>query len=114
VPQGPAVKYLATLCSSLRALVIAALAGGSVGAATQLHAQSSPDREAAEWNTAIGVGTAEAYQRYLEQYPMGQHAGDAFRRIIELTIDPDATFEGPGAGPGDVSSSRRGLALDLY
>jgi len=108
------VKYLATLCAGLRALMIAALAGGSGGAAPQAYAQSSPDREAAEWNTARGVGTAAAYQRYLEQFPVGEHAGDAFRRIIELTIDPDASFEGPAAGPGSVTHTSRGLALDLY
>jgi hypothetical protein len=107
------MKYLATLCSSVRALMIAALAGGPVGAAPQAHAQSSVDREAAEWNSAQGVGTAAGYQRYLEQYPVGRYAGDAFRHIIELTIDPDAAA-GPGAGPGSVSRTSRGLMVDLY
>jgi hypothetical protein len=107
------MKYLATLCSSLRALMVAALAGGPVGAAPQAYAQSSADREAAEWNSAQGIGTAAAYQRYLEQYPMGRYAGDAFRYIIELTIDPDAA-PGPGAGPGSVSHTSRGLVVDLY
>jgi hypothetical protein len=109
------VKYLATLCSSLRALLVAALAGSPIAAASSLaHAQTSGDREAAEWNATVGVGTAAAYQHYLEQYPLGPHAGDAFRRMIELTIDPDATFEGPQAGPGDGDRTSRGLAADLY
>jgi opacity protein-like surface antigen len=109
------VKYLATLCSSLRALVIAALAGSPIAAALpQAHAQTSADREAAEWNATVGVGTAAAYQHYLEQYPLGPHAGDAFRRMIELTIDPDATFGGPEAGPGGGISTSRGLGADLY
>jgi hypothetical protein len=108
------MKYLATLCSSLRALMIAALAGGPVGAVPQVQAQTSPDREAAEWNSARGIGTAAAYQHYLEQYPVGRYAGDAFRRMIELTIDPEAAVEGPAAGPEGVSKASRGLALDLY
>jgi hypothetical protein len=108
------MRYLATLCSSVRALMIAALAGGPVGTATTSYAQSSADREAAEWNSAQGLGTAAAYQRYLEQYPVGRHAGDAFRNMIELTIDPDAAVSGPGAGPGSVSRSTRGLVVDLY
>lgn len=107
------MKYLATLCSSLRALMIATLAGGPVGVAPQALAQSGAEREAAEWNSAQGVGTAAAYQRYLEQYPMGRYAGDAFRHIVELTIDPNAV-SGPGAGPGSVSRTTRGLVVDLY
>jgi len=111
------MKYLATLCSSLRALMIAALAGGPVGAATQVQAQSSADREAAQWNAARGIGTADAYQHYLEQYPVGRYAGDAFRCMIELTVDPNAVSScsgAPGAGPGGVSRATRGLAIDLY
>jgi hypothetical protein len=107
------MRYLATLCSSLRALMIAALAGSPVGTATTAHAQSGAEREAAEWNSAQGLGTAAAYQRYLEQYPVGRHAGDAFRNMVELTIDPHAVA-GPGAGPGSVSHTSRGLAVDLY
>ena len=80
------MKYLATLCSGLRALLIAALAGSAGGA----QAQNTGDREAAEWNAARGTGTADAYQRYLERFPLGRYSADAFRCIIELTVDPDA------------------------
>ena len=103
------MKYLA----SLRALLIAALAGNPIGAASEAQAQSSADRESAEWNATLGVGTAAAYQHYLEQYPLGLHAGEAFRRMIELTIDPDL-IEGPGAGPAGVDRATRGLVVDLY
>jgi hypothetical protein len=109
------VKYLATVCSGLRALVIAALAGSAGGGA---QAQTDTDREAAEWNAARGIGTADAYQRYLERFPIGRYSGDAFRCIIELTVDPDAVSScssAPGAGPaGGASVSTRGLAIDLY
>jgi hypothetical protein len=108
------VKYLATVCAGLRALLIAALAGGAGGA----QAQNAGDREAAEWNTARGIGTADAYQRYLERFPLGRYSADAFRCIIELTVDPDAVSScssAPGAGPvGGPSVSSRGLAVDLY
>ncbi len=107
------MKYLATLCSSLRALTIAALAGSPIGAAPQAQAQTSADREAAEWNATQGIGTAAAYQHYLEQFPLGPHAGDAFRRMIELTIDP-GLIGGPGEGPAGVDRTTRGLVVDLY
>lgn len=108
------MKYLATLCSGLRALMIAALAGGPPA----VHAQTGTDREAAEWNAARGAGTPDAYQRYLELYPLGRYSGDAFRCIIELTVAPDAVAScatAPGAGPEQpVTSITRGLAVDLY
>jgi hypothetical protein len=108
------VTYLATLCSGLRALLIAAVAGSPVAA----QAQSPADRESAEWNAARGSGTVDAYQRYLELFPVGRYSGDAFRCIIELTVDPDAVSScslAPGAGPtGSGSISTRGLGVDLY
>jgi hypothetical protein len=61
----------------------------------------------------MDAGTAAAYQRYLEQYPLGAHAGDAFRRMIELTVDPNATAA-PAAGPAGGDRSSRGLAVDMY
>jgi hypothetical protein len=102
------VKYLATLYAGLRALMIAALAGSSASA----QAPDGTNREAAEWNAARGAGTVEAFQRYLELYPLGRYSGEAFRSIVELTIDPEA---GPEAGPeGGPSVSTRGLAVDMY
>ena len=79
--------------------------------------QTSPDREAAEWNAARGTGTPDAYQRYLEVYPLGRYSGDAFRCIIELTVAPDAVSScatAPEAGPDQPTSVSRGLAVDLY
>jgi len=94
--------------------MIAALAGSAGGA----QAQSGADREAAEWNTARGIGTPDAYQRYLELFPLGRYSADAFRCMIELTVDPDAVSScssAPEAGPaGGASVSSRGLAVDLY
>jgi hypothetical protein len=95
--------------------MIASLAGAPAAA----QAQSAPEREVAEWNAARGAGTPQAYQRYLELYPLGRYSGAAFRCMIELTVDPDVVSScvtAPGAGPGGptVTSSTRGLAVDLY
>lgn len=104
------MKYLATLCSGLRALLIAALAGSPAGA----QAQGPADRETAAWDAARGEDTVDAYQRYLELFPLGRHSGEAFRCIVELTVDPDADSIcslAPGAGP---PTSSRGLGVDMY
>jgi hypothetical protein len=95
--------------------MVASLAGSPVA----VQAQSAPDREVAEWNAARGAGTPQSYQRYLELYPLGRYSGDAFRCMIELTVDPEVISScaaAPGAGPGAqvVTSSTRGLAVDLY
>ena len=105
------MKYLATLYAGLRALMIAALAGSPASA----QSPGGTDREAAEWNAARGAGTVAAFQHYLELYPLGRYSGEAFRYIIELTIDPDAAVVGPEAGrEWGPSVSTRGLAVDMY
>ena len=108
------MNYLATLCSGLRALLIAAVAGSPAGA----QAQSPADREVGGVERGPRRRHADAYQRYLELFPVGRYSGDAFRCIIELTVDPDAVSScslAPGAGPtGSGSISTRGLAVDLY
>lgn len=76
------------------------------------HAQSPLDREAAEWNAAREAGTVEAYQRYLELYPVGAYAGEAFRAIIELSIDPALGVY--RIDPAQPSMVTRGLAVDIY
>jgi hypothetical protein len=101
------MKYLAALCAGLRALVIAALAGSPASA----QAPGRADREATEWSAARGAGTVEAFQHYLELYPLGRYSGEAFRYIVELTIDPNATV--PRAARS-ASVSTGGLAVDMY
>jgi hypothetical protein len=81
------VKKLAALVLGLRALAIAALAG-SPG-----HAQS-PSADDAAWASARDAGTAEACQQYLEAFPAGQHAEEAFRCLIEGSLET-----APEAGP---------------
>ena len=78
---------LATLLVSLRALLIAAVAG-----APAAHGQQAPGSDDAAWAAAVEADTPEAYQRYLEEFPAGHFAEDAFRLLIEsqLEVAPDA------------------------
>lgn len=94
------MRYVGALYATLRALLVAALAGGAAVA----QAQAPSDRETAAWEAARAAGTVEAYQRYLELYPLGEHAGEAFREIIELSTPEDAppSTIAPAAPPMDV------------
>jgi hypothetical protein len=79
------MNRLATLLISLRALLLATLAG-----APGVHAQELPSADDAAWAAAIEAGTAEACQQYLEEFPAGRHAEEAFRCLVEgqLELDP--------------------------
>jgi hypothetical protein len=89
------MRWMAALLGTLRALVIAGAA--SSGAA---HAQQPQSADDAAWEAARSAGTPSAYQRYLEEFPAGQHAEEAFRLLIEETA--------PEAG----ESSR--FSVDIY
>jgi hypothetical protein len=80
------VKRLAALFLGLRALAIAALAGSPAA-----HAQEQSADDAA-WAVASEAGTAAACQDYLEAFPAGRHAEEAFRCLIEGSLEavPDA------------------------
>jgi hypothetical protein len=80
------MRRMTAFLRGLRALVLAALAG-SPG-----HAQEAPSADDAAWAAASEVGTAEACQEYLEAFPAGRHAEEAFRCLIEgnLQAVPDA------------------------
>ena len=109
----------------LRALLLAAAAGSAPPLAG--HAQTAgPEQEligAAEqqvWSEAQRQRTAAAYERYLELFPTGQYAEEAFRLLIErsLTGRPVRTLVDvdPPASPG-ASARRRTIeiaALGLY
>ena len=77
---------MAAIFLGLRALAIAALAGSPAG-----HAQEGGDDAA--WAAASEAGTAEACQQYLEAFPSGRHAEEAFRCLVEGDLDI-----APGAG----------------
>jgi hypothetical protein len=79
------MRRMAAIFLGLRALAITAFAGSPAG-----HAQESGDDAA--WAAASETGTAEACQGYLEAFPAGRHAEEAFRCLIEggLEIAPGA------------------------
>jgi hypothetical protein len=91
------MKGFAALCRNLKALVVAAVAG-SAGA----QAQVTPDADTAAWEAAQATGSVEACQRYLEEFPAGRYAEQAFRCIVEQTL--------PAAGPA-VGTVAPGLGL---
>jgi hypothetical protein len=84
------MNRLATLFLSFRALVVATLAGAPIA-----YGQESPSADDAAWAAAIEAGTAAACQQYLEEFPAGRHAEEAFRCLIEGQLDV-----APGAGQG--------------
>ena len=64
------------------ARIVASLLLGLAGlSATQ--AQTDPEFEA--WARANTVNTADAYQEYLSEFPLGKHSQDAFAQMIRLT-----------------------------
>jgi hypothetical protein len=91
------MKYLKALCASVRALTFAALASATLGGA---HAQQPTDPETATWNMAREQNTLEAYQRYLELYPLGLYSTEAFQAIVELTLSQEGPAPPDAAVPG--------------
>ena len=91
------MKYLRALCASLRALTIAGLTIATLGSA---HAQQPIDPDTAAWNSARQQNTLEAYQRYLELYPLGVHSTEAFQAIVELTLSLEGPAPPDAAVPG--------------
>lgn len=62
------------------------------------HAAAARDGEQAEealWRRAEDAGTAEAYEAYLRQYPLGRHTREAFRRVIDTAVDEQAAPTAP-------------------
>ena len=109
----------------VRALLLAAAAGGAGQLGGQAQAAVDPaERQelisAAEqkvWAEAQQAKTAEGYQRYLELFPTGQFAEDAFRALIERSL-ASRPVKGlvdiePAAGPGDLPRERLVAAADL-
>lgn len=90
------VKQLQWLYARLTALLLATVAG------TSPALSQSTDSDSAAWQDAQQEGTLGALQGYLETYPSGKHSEEAFRQIVEQSLQ-----EEPGAGAG-------GLSTDLY
>lgn len=93
------MRWVAAMMASLRALVIASFAGS-----TSAPAQQPADADDAAWSNAQSSNTPDAYQRYLEQFPIGRHAEEAFRSIVERSVEAEQ----------GTSSSTRGLGVEMY
>jgi hypothetical protein len=76
-----------------RALLLAIVAGGATQLAGHAEAALEPELRQARaadersWVAAERSRTPEAYQRYLELFPTGVHAEEAFRLLIELSFE---------------------------
>ena len=88
------MNRLATLLVGLRGLLLATFAGTPMA-----HGQELPSADDAAWAAAIQAGSAAACQQYLEEFPAGRHAEEAFRCLIEgqLDVAPEAA---PDAAQG--------------
>jgi hypothetical protein len=88
--------WIAAFYAGLRALALAALANSA-------QAQTPADADDRAWTSAQELGTAQAYQQYLEQFPVGRHTEEAFRNLIEEQMESEV-----GTTRGAVRS------LDIY
>lgn len=89
------MERFVAFCRSLKALVVAGVAGS-----TAAQAQVPADPDTAAWQAAIAVGTVAACQDYLEAFPTGRFVEDAFRCVIEGAPAPSIGLNpAPGAGP---------------
>ena len=114
----------------VRALLLAAAAGGAsqlaghAEAAVNLAEQSVISAaEQKTWAQAQAKKTVEAYQRYLELFPTGQFAEEAFRSLIERSFKGPSVRSlvvirpaiPPAAGqPGRPARTIQAVKLDMY
>jgi hypothetical protein len=107
------VKRLKLYYSAVRALLIGVIATGSAA-----HAQEGSIELSAEdafWLDVKAADTVEGYQSYLQAYPVGRFASEAFRRLVEQSrlgrSLADDDMPEPAAGPGMGGML---AAADLY
>lgn len=97
---------LRSLYASLRALLALGMVHGVAG---QTSAQT-PDAEQKAFERALQEGTPEAFQSYLDAYPLGRFATEAFRELVARSLG-SRTMPEPAAGPVGAGAGR---APDLY
>ncbi len=85
------MRWMATVYASFKALMIAALAGQSGSVEAQ---ELTPDDRA--WEAVKSVGTPEACQQYLSEFPTGIHAEEAFRCLVEGVVPTEGDQQRPG------------------
>lgn len=82
--------------------LFAAVFGAQASFDHQAEAQSPADSQA--WASAKADGTRRAYETYLSAFPIGQHAREAFTKIIQLSSDQDLSADLEEFVEGDVFS----------
>ena len=107
------MKRLTGLYASLQAVLIGWLAAGGSSASL---AQSASPADAQAWAQAQALGSIEAYEGYLGQFPVGMYADQAFRCVVELTVgatEGECVAQAAGADP--LEGATRGLSsVDVY
>ena len=98
------------LVPRLRAVLLAAAAGGAAGGLPATSEAAITRAEQAAWDKARGSGSADAFQRYLELYPTGQFAEEAFRILVEKSWRQPSRIE-PAAGPIGEPGPDRGQVV---
>ncbi len=86
------MRWMATMYASVKALMIAALAGQSGAAEAQ-----SPSADDRAWESVKATGSAEACQQYLSDFPAGTHAEEAFRCLVEGIVPASSDYRQPAA-----------------
>jgi hypothetical protein len=116
----PAIK---AALHRLGTVLLAGVAGGAMQPGQPARGAVEPRQEAVgpaeqeTWAAAQRVGTPAAYQRYLELFPLGAYAEEAFRRLVERSLKGQPVQRlvdiEPGAGPGDPPRQRVVAAAEL-
>jgi hypothetical protein len=89
----------------------------ATGGALTPSAQTANPNDDGAWSQARAAGTIEAYEGYLGQFPTGVYADQAFRCIVELTVDATegACVVTQASGADPLEGAARGLSsIDVY
>jgi hypothetical protein len=108
------MKRLKTLYRGSQALLLAALAWSGV---LGTHTGRADSAEELAWQEARARGDAAAFEGFLERYPAGEYASEAYHCLVVLSLnlsEPSCTVE-PAAGParGSVTGTEN-PSLDVY
>lgn len=71
-------------------------AASVIGLAPGIRGSMGQGPDDAAWREAQSVGTPEAFQGYLDQFPLGRYADQAFASIV---------LQARGIGTGDTTAS---------
>jgi len=77
------MRWIAAVYASLKALALVAFSGSAA------QAQAPADADDRAWINAREADTAEAYQRYLQQFPVGRYVEEAYRSLVEEQLESE-------------------------